>query len=346
MTGLVSVCFGRSPVVLVLRKDLMFGRSVDNPLVSVLLLCYRHEKFVAEAIDGVLSQTYSPLEIFIFDDCSPDHTADVVTRKLAERETRHKVSFTRNCENMSASATRRLALGMMSGDIIFLAHGDDIMRPQMIEEIVRELRRGNVSLVTANAEYIDENSRPLNRTFRDPDVSSDDSFETLARDGSNACCFGATIGFEREIYDKFGYDTDFLGAYDIIFPFYAHLLKGARFLNKILLKYRVHSDNASLSLAWERSQGLERLQVEERIHHSHLAHALLMEEVLLRLQAQEPARYVPVATRILPLLQIQLAEMAKKLVRTKRQAYRAKKSNERSARQQSKLMLETVERTV
>ena len=96
----------------------------------------------------------------------------------------------------------------------------------------------------------------------------------------------------------------------------------------------------------ERSQGLERLQVEERIHHSHLAHALLMEEVLLRLQAQEPARYVPVATRILPLLQIQLAEMAKKLVRTKRQAYRAKKSDERSAQQQSKLMLETVERTV
>src|SRR5580704_2715421 len=115
----------------------------------------------------------------------------------------------------------------------------------------------DVSLVTANAYYIDENSSPLNRNFRDPTQPSDDSFETLARDGSNACCFGPAIGFEREVYDKFGYDTDFLGAYDIIFPFYAHLLKGAKFLNKVLLKYRVHSDNASLSLAWEKSEGLE-----------------------------------------------------------------------------------------
>ena len=317
------------------KKNLMSSRSVKTPLVSVLLLCYRQERFVAEAIDGVLSQTYSPLEIFIFDDCSPDNTAGVIRRKLAERETRHKVSFTRNCKNMSASATRRLALNMMSGDIIFLSHGDDIMHPEMIEEIVREMQRSGVSLVTANAEYIDENSRLLNRTFCDPNVGADDSFERLARDGSNACCFGATIGFEREIYDKFGYDTDFLGAYDIIFPFYAHLLKGARFLNKVLLKYRVHSDNASLSLAWEKSDGPGRLEIEERIYDSHLAHALLMEEVLLRLQAQEPGRYVSVATKILPLLQIQLAEMAKKLVRTKRQAYGAKKAAQCCARQQS-----------
>jgi glycosyltransferase involved in cell wall biosynthesis len=303
------------------EEELMAGRnlvgSTENPLVSVLLLCFRHEQFVAEAIDGLLGQTYSPLEILIFDDCSPDKTVDVITRKLAGRKTRHEVSFARNCRNMSAPATRRLALKRMRGDIFFLSHGDDIMRPEMIEEMVRELRRSNVSLVTANAEYIDERSRPLFRTFRDLTGPADDTLETLARDGSNACCFGAAIGFDREVYDKFGFDTEILGTYDIIFPFYAYLFKGAKFFNKVLLKYRVHSGNASLSLAAEKAEGLAQLEVQERTYLCHLANALRMEEVLTQLRAQDPARYEPVAQRILPLVQTQL-------MRTKRDAYWAK----------------------
>jgi hypothetical protein len=183
------------------------------------------------------------------------------------------------------------------------------------------LRISNVSLVTANAEYIDDGSRLLDRTFRDLSKPADDTLETLARDGSNACCFGAAIGFEREVYDKFGFDTDFLATYDIIFPFYAHLLKGARFLNKVLLKYRVHAGNASLSLAAERAKGPARFEVQERIYLCHLANALRMDEALTQLCAQEPARYEPIARRILPLVQTQLAEMAKKLMRTKREAY-------------------------
>ena len=70
------------------------------------------------------------------------------------------------------------------------------------------LRKCNVSLVTANAEYIDDSSRLLGRTSRGLNEPADDSLETLARDGSNACCFGATIGFEREVYDKFGFETE------------------------------------------------------------------------------------------------------------------------------------------
>jgi glycosyltransferase involved in cell wall biosynthesis len=308
------------------EEGLMSGTSIDKPLVSVLLLCFRHERFVVEAIDGLLSQTYRPLEIFIYDDCSPDNTADVIMRELARRRPRPRcrISFTRNRQNMSAPATRRLALKRMCGDILFLSHGDDIMRPEMIEEMVGELRRSNVSLVTANAEYIDDSSRLLGRTFRDPNEPADGTLETLARDGSNACCFGATIGFEREVYDKFGFETDVLGTYDIIFPFYAHLLKGARFLNKVLLKYRVHSGNASLSLAAERADGPARLEVQERIYLSHLANALRMEEVLTQLRTQEPERYEIVAQQILPLVQVQLIEMAKKLMRTKRDAYWAK----------------------
>jgi hypothetical protein len=68
---------------------------------------------------------------------------------------------------------------MARGDFIFVSHGDDVMMPQMVEEMVGVWLLEKVSLVTANAFYIDENSNLLNSTRCDPDGPADDSFETV-----------------------------------------------------------------------------------------------------------------------------------------------------------------------
>ena len=297
----------------------MASSNQGGPLITIILLCYNQQNFVAEAVGGVLSQTYSPLEIFIFDDCSTDLTADIIERTIADYPCRHDVRFIRNPENRHSNIVVRMGLCMAKGELIFVSHGDDIMLPNMIERMARVWIAEGVSLVTANACYIDENSKPLHRTFRDPTQAADDSFETLARDGANACCFGAAIGFERAVYEKFDWVPRYLRAYDIMYPFYAYLLNGARFLNEPLLRYRVHGQNTSLSLGAEKADPLEKAKIEERIFLAHLAHAVLMEEELIRLCAEAPKRYVPVAERIMPLLTIQQAEMAKKLIRVSRQ---------------------------
>jgi glycosyltransferase involved in cell wall biosynthesis len=297
----------------------MMGLSgQQKPLITILLLCYNHENFVAEALQGVLSQSYSPLEIIIFDDCSPDRTADIIERTVAEHPRRSDVRFVRNPRNMTAKIVGDMALSMANGEFIVMSCGDDIMLPNMVEEMANVWAGGAVSLVTANADYIDDNSRPLNRTFRDPSQPADDSLEALARDGANACCFGAAMGFERTIYQKFGWVPDSLKGYDLIYPFYSYLLQGARFIGTPLLKYRVHEGNASISLQAERATPLEKARIEQRAYLNHLAHAVLMEEILDKLRAEVPQRYGPLAERILPLLNIQMAEMSKKLVRSRR----------------------------
>ena len=224
--------------------------------ISVILLCYNQEKFVGEAIDGVLAQTYRPLEIIVVDDCSLDRTADIVAAKLAGHQ---HVQFIRNRENMTWWGACDVGLKAAQARFVVLSCGDDIMCPDMIEQMVDVWRTDNVSLVTTNAEYIDEYSNLLGRTARPCDIPADDSFETLVRDGSNACCFGASIGFERMLFETFGLPPSYLGACDIMLPFYAYLLKGARFIPRALLKYRVHAHNSSLSLLAERASGLEKL---------------------------------------------------------------------------------------
>jgi glycosyltransferase involved in cell wall biosynthesis len=290
----------------------------QRPLISVILACYNHEKFVAEAINGVLSQSYSPLEVVIFDDCSPDGTAEVIERTIANHPRRSDVQFVPNNKNIGGHAVSEIGLRMVKGNFLFITCGDDIMLPDMIEEVASVWMNERVSLVTANAYYIDEESKSLNRTFRDPSETADDSFETLARDGSNACCFGPGIGFDREIYDKFGFVPSYMKVYDVIYPFYAYLLNGARFIPRPLVKYRIHANNASLSLQEERADEAEKARIKQRQYLQHLGFAVLMEEVLDRLQNEQPGRYRPIGERIIPLLNIQLAEQAKKLVRSRR----------------------------
>src|SRR5262249_41636814 len=126
--------------------------------------------------------------------------------------------------------------------------GDDIALPTLVERMVAVLHGENVSLVTVNAFYIDAESRPLGRLYRDPASPHDDSFETLARDGVNAVCFGPVLGLDLALFGPFGWSQDYLQASAIMRPFYAYLAKGARFIAEPLIRYRFHATNASISL--------------------------------------------------------------------------------------------------
>jgi len=57
---------------------------MDNPLVSVIVLCYNQEKFVAEAIESVFKQDYEPIEIIIYDDASTDNSQYVIENFIAK----------------------------------------------------------------------------------------------------------------------------------------------------------------------------------------------------------------------------------------------------------------------
>jgi glycosyltransferase involved in cell wall biosynthesis len=304
--------------------------KVDKPLISVALLCFNHEDFVAEALDGLFAQTYSPLEILIVDDGSKDRTVAVIEAELAKRSKRSDVRFLRHGENKGGEAACRTGLQNTTGGFIHIAAGDDVMFPEMIEELARVWVEENVSLVVANASYIDERSRSLERLYRDPSGQVDASFETLARDGANACCFAPTMAFERELYATFGWPpSTFLKAYDIMLPFYSYLLKGARFVNRPLLNYRVHSGNTSLSLLAEKSDAPGRLAAREQIFNGHLAHAIFMMDELMQLSAEKPERYGEVANRIMPLLTIQTVEMARKLIKSRIEISNAQRSSRR-----------------
>src|SRR6266567_3791977 len=106
------------------------------PLVSIVYLTYRHEKFALDALRSVLAQTYPMLDIIILDDASPDGTADIIAAELAKHRNRIDIRFVRNDQNLGTSANELKGLSLTQGDFIIPFDGDDIMLPTMVEKMV------------------------------------------------------------------------------------------------------------------------------------------------------------------------------------------------------------------
>ena len=80
---------------------------VQHPLVSVVMAEYNAEKYIGEAIRSVQLQTYANWILLVIDDCSTDHTVDVVQAFV---NTDDRIRLFRNSRNLGADKTRNRAL--------------------------------------------------------------------------------------------------------------------------------------------------------------------------------------------------------------------------------------------
>lgn len=100
-----------------------------KPLVSVIIPCYNVENWVREAIESVLNQTYSPLELILVDNGSSDRTYSI----LEEHAERYLNVY--SCQELKpgASAARNKGLEMAAGEWLQFLDADDLLLPQKIE---------------------------------------------------------------------------------------------------------------------------------------------------------------------------------------------------------------------
>lgn len=109
----------------------------EKPLVSVLMANYNYGKYVGEAIESVLRQTYQNCEIVVCDDGSTDDSRDVVQR-YCERDRRVRLIAK---ENGGIASALNAAYAASRGDIICLLDADDLFLPEKIEGVVGAFRR-------------------------------------------------------------------------------------------------------------------------------------------------------------------------------------------------------------
>ena len=96
----------------------------SKPILSVLMITYNHEKYIAQALDGVLSQETSfPFEIVIGEDCSTDNTREVI--RSYQNKYPEKIRLLISEKNVGANKNFARAYANCKGGYIALCDGDD-----------------------------------------------------------------------------------------------------------------------------------------------------------------------------------------------------------------------------
>ena len=104
--------------------------------VSICMITYGQEKFIYDAIMGVLEQrcTYD-IELIIAEDCSPDNTIVVVNNIIETHPLGHKIKYTRHNSNKGMMSNFIWAIGQCKGNYIAFCEGDDYwIDPQKLQK--------------------------------------------------------------------------------------------------------------------------------------------------------------------------------------------------------------------
>lgn len=110
----------------------------NNPIVSVLMTSYNREKYIAFAIESVLSSTLTNFELIIVDDCSADETVNIA-RKYAAGDSRIKVFI--NEQNIGDYPNRNKAAALATGKYLKYVDSDDYIYPDGLEIMVNSMER-------------------------------------------------------------------------------------------------------------------------------------------------------------------------------------------------------------
>ena len=105
----------------------------NQPLVSVVIPCYNHEKFVQDCIQSVIDQTYQNIELIIIDDGSKDGSVEKIQEMIPACQERFVRFEFRYRPNLGLSATLNEALEWCEGIYFSALASDDILIPEKLE---------------------------------------------------------------------------------------------------------------------------------------------------------------------------------------------------------------------
>jgi glycosyltransferase involved in cell wall biosynthesis len=213
------------------------GNCLGHPnLVSVVIPCFDHSQFLAQAIESVLAQSYSNYEIIVVDDGSTDNTAEVAGRYPAVRYVYQ--------QNAGLSSARNTGLRESRGQFLVFLDADDRLLAHALETGINCMHEHpECAFVSGHCRVIDANGAIL-PSPRQRHVKREHYLELL-RGGTYIWC-PATVVYRRQAFDFIhGFDPELNPAadYDLYlritrdFPVYSHA--------QVVAEYRQHSSNMS-----------------------------------------------------------------------------------------------------
>lgn len=159
----------------------------SNPKISVVMICYNHEKYIGEAINSILSQTYSDFELIIIDDGSSDATLKIIREYHDPRITIVEQ------KNSGPSIALNTGISSSRGEFIAFMSGDDVSFPNRLTTQIEQIELQKADMIFCLPQIIGPDSGIL---------------------GDNTCpwFFHKDFDSTAELYRQLFYSNNFLCA--------------------------------------------------------------------------------------------------------------------------------------
>lgn len=247
------------------------------PKVSVIMSCYNHRKYVAEAIESVLAQTYTDFEFLIADDGSTDAAADVVRSYTDDRI--KFFEYDKNTTFYAWEEMNRIARGKY---VAYIA-SDDVWREDKLEKQVAFLEQHTeyeacftwVETIDGESRIADEKNSK-NVIFNTEQRSSEAWYKKLFLESNSLAA--PSYMMKTEVFkqlDGFRFKYRQLQDYDL---WLRYLLKHKLYvLPEKLTFYRWHESDSTANISFLSSEAIIRNWNE--IYHIYSEQIELIEDI-------------------------------------------------------------------
>jgi glycosyltransferase involved in cell wall biosynthesis len=204
---------------------------------------YNHEKYLAQAIQSILNQTFSDFELIVVDDASTDNSKTVIEAYHA-KDSRVKAFFHK--KNMGISKTLNDCLRQAHGKYVSFVGSDDGWFPNKLEKQLDVIERSQDSIVWSEGKIIDSQGVFVEQSVTEHQLSpkrkSGNLFQELLREDF---VFGQSALLKTNFAREVAFDEDLQLVAD--HQFFVDLAKEHEFvfMDEPLAFYRVHGDNVT-----------------------------------------------------------------------------------------------------
>lgn len=221
------------------------------PRVSIIIPTYNGDRYISQAIDSVLSQTYSNYEIIIVDDGSTDNTDKIIQHYIDKCQNQSLIRYIFQ-PNQGVAAARNRGIQEARGEFIALLDQDDMFWPEKLAHQVACFQANpDVAIVNSGWRLIDENNNRIS------DIEPWHNLPNLTLETwvTRTPILPSALMFRRDTWQKIGgFDSRFNGVDDVDFIWRLALHEySAIWLTEITVNYRQHQETVSNTKAKERA---------------------------------------------------------------------------------------------
>lgn len=213
---------------------------MNNPVSSIIMPAYNSEKYIHQAIESVLNQTFKDFELVIADDVSTDNTLKIINY-YAKQDKRIRVI--RNMENLGCYQNMNKIIKFTRGKYISPLANDDILAPEYLEKTVNFFSNNPNIHIAGYYFAVFTNEHKFNQTKIFPQEYDIMKFIRLpfGRMGTGA------YSVRREVYDRFQYDIDqgSAGDYSFLIKIFTYSSYKVSTIPEFLYYWRRHDLNYS-----------------------------------------------------------------------------------------------------